>query len=172
MHFTTYIAILLAVMGIAITAPTHDDRQDWKVITNRHRHQERQNMESIWFPADCALHFLGRDATVGEGNLTRRYQLGGVYVCTQADWHGICAYSVLPLYQCFELAPLWAGAIAALGPDNEGFVCTLFSGANLSGNRMDIMFPGYGNLTEQGWGQNTAKPVLGITCWMVPHTPV
>jgi len=167
MHFATYITISLAMMGIAITAPTYDEHQDREITTiNRHRYQERQNMEGIWLPAGCPPKFLIYDA-IADGNLTRRYQLGGVYACTQANWRGICAYSVLPLHQCFTLAPMWAGEIAALGPDNEGFVCTLFSGANLSGNRMDIMFPGWGNLTEQGWGKNTTNPVLGITCWMV-----
>ena len=166
MRLTTYITILLPVVGIAITAPTHDERQEWK-ITNRHRHEERHNMESIWFPIDCPPNFSKYEISAREGNLDRRYQLGGVYACTQVNWRGICVYSVLPLHQCFDLAPMWAGEIAALGPDNEDFVCTLFSGANLSGNSMNIIFPGYGNLTEKGWGRNTTNPVLGIICWRV-----
>jgi hypothetical protein len=163
MHF--YIAILLTMMGIVMTAPTPDKLQDWKITTNRHRYEERQNTESIWIPVDCPAIFSKRDITVAEGNLNRRYQLGGIYTCTQASWHGVCVYNVLQLYQCFELAPMWAGEIAAFGPDKEDFVCTLFSGANLTGNTMNVVFPGYGNLTTQGWGHNTTNPVLGISCW-------
>jgi hypothetical protein len=169
MHFTTFIIVPLAVMGIAITAPTYDEQQDWKITTNRHGHEERHGRETIWFPIDCPSNFSMYEIAAAEGNLDRRYQLGGVYVCTQVNWRGICAYDVLPLHQCFDLAPMWAGEIAALGPDNEDFGCTLFSGANLSGNRMNIIFPGFGNLTEQGWGKNTTNPVLGIICWRVPN---
>lgn len=171
MHFTTYITIPLAVIGTAITAPTNDEHQDRKITTNHHHNEQRQGVDTIWFSIDCPSNFSLREIAAVEENLDRRYQLGGVYACTQVNWRGICAYNVLPLHQCFDLVPMWAGEIAAFGPDNEDFVCTLFSGANQTGNRMNIIFPGFGNLTEQGWGKNTTNPILGIICWRVSNSP-
>ncbi len=139
-------------------------------LTASSRLEERQNSESIWLPVNCppGQYYLQPNKLkrhIIENEIDRRYQTGGVYVCTEANWNGICVYSVLPLNQCFDLAMMWVGSITAVGPDQGKFSCTIYSGANLSGHSKQVVFPGYGNLTEIGWGQNTTKPVMGITCY-------
>ncbi len=148
-HCLTYIGILLPI----VTAISVN-------LTASPRLEEQQNNESIWLPVDCPPGHYHL-----EPGIERRYQTGGVYVCTQANWSGICVYDVLPLNQCFDLAMMWAGEVAAVGPDQGKFACTIYSGANLSGQSKEVVFPGYDNLTEIGWGQNTTNPVMGITCY-------
>lgn len=55
--------------------------------------------------------------------------------------------------------------VAAVGPDRGKFACTIHSSANLTGQSKEVGFPGYGNLTEIRWGQNTTNPVMGISCY-------
>lgn len=112
MHFAAYISILLPVVT-AISGGPNDI----------HRYKGRQNSESIWLPVDCPPGNSKRH--IIENKFDRRYQTGGVYVCTEANWEGICDYAVLPLNQCFDLAMMWVGEIAGFGPDQSNFACTL-----------------------------------------------
>ncbi|KAK6535511.1 hypothetical protein TWF694_001966 [Orbilia ellipsospora] len=56
---------------------------------------------------------------------TKRGNLGGIYICTDANWYGTCGYAVQPLGVCIVLTDPYYHSISSMGPDDPTLV-TLF----------------------------------------------
>lgn len=48
---------------------------------------------------------------------TQKRTVGGVYICTDVQWHGKCGYAVQPLNECIYLTSPWYKTISSFGPD-------------------------------------------------------
>ena len=92
MHFIVYVGILLPmVTAISVNFTASPRLESSSVnLTASPRLEERENSESIWLPVDCppGHYYLepgkSKRHTI-ENEFDRRYQTGGVYVCTQAN---------------------------------------------------------------------------------------
>jgi len=68
---------------------------------------------------------------------------GGIFICLNVDWNGVCGYAVQPLNECILLASPWLNAISSFGPDN-GATCFAFSTGNCDTTQAQwsFKFPG------------------------------
>ncbi|KAJ7096104.1 hypothetical protein C8R44DRAFT_813175 [Mycena epipterygia] len=80
---------------------------------------------------------------------------GGVFICQDGDWKGLCGYAVQPLNECILLVSPWLDTISSFGPD-PGATCFGFSSNNCdAGNaQWSFTFPGDdtgGSATTNPW---------------------
>ncbi|KAJ9628898.1 hypothetical protein H2203_002803 [Taxawa tesnikishii (nom. ined.)] len=78
---------------------------------------------------------------------------GAVYMCTDANWSGICQYQTYALNTCVDLRnTTFADSISSFGPD-QGAECMLMLGHCNAEEPFygDIAYPGYSDLTAIGW---------------------
>lgn len=164
MHFKRFITVPLAMLAMTSAAPVrkgYHEREHSKNVTSNH-HSARTTQD-IFYSVPCPHGVAKRSS---KSSLERRYNVGGVFFCSGANWKGTCPYQVLQLGECYNVSPElnWASSIAAVGPD-PGFECTLYSGANLGGSSLPISYPGIQDLSTVGWGPGTDNEVMGITCF-------
>ncbi|KAJ6470213.1 hypothetical protein C8R47DRAFT_1149028 [Mycena vitilis] len=51
---------------------------------------------------------------------------GGVFICQDLNWKGLCGYAVEPMNECILLASPWLDTITSFGPD-PGATCFAFA---------------------------------------------
>ncbi|KAF7323562.1 hypothetical protein MKEN_00576500 [Mycena kentingensis (nom. inval.)] len=64
---------------------------------------------------------------------------GGVFLCGDVNWKGICGYSVQPLNECILLADPWLKAVSSFGPD-PGATCFAFASGNCDAGEAEWSF--------------------------------
>ncbi|KAJ7034571.1 hypothetical protein C8F04DRAFT_567274 [Mycena alexandri] len=79
---------------------------------------------------------------------------GGVFICQNLDWKGLCGYSVTPLNDCILLSSPWLDTISSFGPD-PGSTCFAFNTGNCDQNeaQWSFTFPG-----DDTGGEATTNP--------------
>ncbi|KAK7059785.1 hypothetical protein R3P38DRAFT_2837864 [Favolaschia claudopus] len=79
---------------------------------------------------------------------------GGVFICEDIHWKGLCGYAVEPLNECILLSDPWLTAISSFGPD-PGATCFAFSSGDCDQNnaQWSFTFPG-----DDTGGVNTTNP--------------
>jgi len=167
MHTIHFIhLVILSSLCTAFPSPLNE------TLTPAPNPQPRDSPNSIFFATACpplTLSLAGPLATRHAPTaLHRRSTPGGLYVCTQAGWRGICHYEVVGLGTCWGVTPAvgWDGSIAALGPD-PGAACAVWSApAALGGGQAAVaVWPGWSDLAAMGWGPGTGADVMGVYCW-------
>ncbi|KAK8221897.1 hypothetical protein M8818_000062 [Zalaria obscura] len=78
--------------------------------------------------------------------------VGGVYMCTEANWSGNCQYLAYPVDTCVQLSDEWASQVSSFGPD-AGTSCMIMQGHCSSSEDFygDIVSPGYADLSTIEW---------------------
>ncbi|KAJ6599977.1 hypothetical protein DFH09DRAFT_1129155 [Mycena vulgaris] len=68
---------------------------------------------------------------------------GGIFICLDVDWKGVCGYAVQPLNECILLVSPWLKTISSFGPD-PGATCFAFSSGdcNPANAQWSFKFPG------------------------------
>ncbi|KAJ7216735.1 hypothetical protein B0H12DRAFT_1078892 [Mycena haematopus] len=68
---------------------------------------------------------------------------GGVFICQNTEWEGLCGYAVEPMNECILLASPWLQTISSFGPD-AGATCFAFASGNCDTNdaQWSFTFPG------------------------------
>ncbi|KAJ7065971.1 hypothetical protein B0H15DRAFT_958407 [Mycena belliarum] len=79
---------------------------------------------------------------------------GGIFICQDANWHGLCGYAVQPLNECILLVSPWLDTISSFGPD-PGASCFAFKSGDCNPNnaQWSFSFPG-----DQTGGLGTTNP--------------
>ncbi|KAJ7249386.1 hypothetical protein C8J57DRAFT_1356837 [Mycena rebaudengoi] len=68
---------------------------------------------------------------------------GGLFICTDANWKGLCGYAVEPLNTCILLNDPWLRSISSFGPD-RGARCFAFASGDCDTAKAQwsFVFPG------------------------------
>ncbi|KAF7338804.1 hypothetical protein MSAN_02203000 [Mycena sanguinolenta] len=68
---------------------------------------------------------------------------GGVFICQNTDWQGLCGYAVEPMNECILLASPWLNTISSFGPD-PGATCFAFASGNCDNGeaKWSFTYPG------------------------------
>ncbi|KAJ7150859.1 hypothetical protein C8R43DRAFT_1127784 [Mycena crocata] len=68
---------------------------------------------------------------------------GGVFICQDLNWKGLCGYAVQPLNECILLVDPWLKTVSSFGPD-PGATCFVFSSGNCDAGQAQwsFKFPG------------------------------
>ncbi|KAJ6572242.1 hypothetical protein B0H19DRAFT_1133049 [Mycena capillaripes] len=68
---------------------------------------------------------------------------GGVFICQDLSWKGLCGYAVEPMNECILLASPWLDTITSFGPD-PGATCFGFAtgDCNTDDAQWSFLFPG------------------------------
>ncbi|KAJ7863731.1 hypothetical protein B0H14DRAFT_3443826 [Mycena olivaceomarginata] len=79
---------------------------------------------------------------------------GGVFICQNLDWKGLCGYAVEPMNECILLADPWLKTITSFGPD-PGATCFAFASGdcNTANAQWSFKFPG-----DDTGGLSTTNP--------------
>ncbi|KAJ6627624.1 hypothetical protein B0H10DRAFT_1993417 [Mycena sp. CBHHK59/15] len=79
---------------------------------------------------------------------------GGIFICTDVAWQGLCGYAVQPLNECIVFASPWLDAVSSFGPD-PGATCFAFSSNNCdpTNPQWSFSFPG-----DSSGGLKTTNP--------------
>jgi len=85
-------------------------------------------------------------AVASASNPKRRSTPGGVYVCTDNGFSGVCQYFITPLGTCFQVAICKQNQISSFAPD-PGASCYGWATTNCSGNTWwgAFTYPGDGS---------------------------
>ncbi|KAH8800372.1 hypothetical protein F5884DRAFT_757980 [Xylogone sp. PMI_703] len=115
--------------------------------------------------AGSVLDTLLTSSTDIKSNLEKR-TVGGIYICTDANWKGDCGYKVQPLAECIQLTSPWQWQLSSFGPD-KGTICVVYNTGNCGindptpYNTATIVWPGIADLTSIGWND----AIGSFQCW-------
>ncbi|TFK71705.1 hypothetical protein BDN72DRAFT_895410 [Pluteus cervinus] len=84
-----------------------------------------------WNGVTSDLSVLGVLVTP-DGSPDNKGTPGGVYFCTDINWKGSCAYTLLPLNQCVTIETFLQDKISSVGPD-PGADCAAWSNTSCDG---------------------------------------
>ncbi|KAJ7655326.1 hypothetical protein B0H17DRAFT_1186062 [Mycena rosella] len=113
--------------------------------------------------ANLAPQNLASAATVPSDAIGRP---GGIFICQDLDWHGVCGYAVQPLNECILLVSPWLDTISSFGPD-PGATCFAFSSGdcNPANAQWSFKFPGDdsgGLATTNAWNDKASLHFISV----------
>ncbi|KAF2034046.1 hypothetical protein EK21DRAFT_108461 [Setomelanomma holmii] len=73
-----------------------------------------------------------------------------IYICTDASFSGSCANLHVPVSECVDIPPEYAGKVSSAGPD-LGTFCTLYSNKECHGDALPFTNPGIRELKRYGY---------------------
>ncbi|KAI1416999.1 hypothetical protein F5Y13DRAFT_185832 [Hypoxylon sp. FL1857] len=87
-----------------------------------------------------------------------------VYVCTQAEFSGLCQNECAGAGVCYNVPSSFNDQISSLGPDS-GYCRAFFDrDCQIAAGHFDFVYPGYDDLSHLGGGESNDQ-ISSWICW-------